>query len=85
LVQGLPPRTAGQERGSEVQPPRLLTGSSTRILKYSEELKLEPNTEIGPKDFFEVAYSKNMLMETTKSVRKQKINGLACGCWRQII
>ena len=58
LVQGLPPRTAGQERGTEVQPPRLLTGSSTRILKYSEELKRGPNTEIGPKDFFETASNK---------------------------
>jgi hypothetical protein len=27
---------------------------STGILKYSEELKREPNTEIGPKDFFEI-------------------------------
>jgi len=25
------------------------------ILKYSEELKRRPNTEIGPKDFFEMA------------------------------
>jgi hypothetical protein len=58
LVQGLPPRTAGQERGAEVQPPRLLTGSSTRILKYSEELKRGPNAEIGPKDIFEMASNK---------------------------
>jgi hypothetical protein len=35
-----------------------LTGSSTRILKYSEELKLGPNTEVGPKDFFEMASRK---------------------------
>ena len=27
------------------------------ILKYFEELKREPNTEIGPKDFFEIASS----------------------------
>ena len=36
-------------------PPRLLTGSSTRILKYVEELKRGPNTEIGAKGFFEIA------------------------------
>jgi hypothetical protein len=35
-------------------PPRLLTGSSTRILKYSEELKRGPNTEIEPKGVFEM-------------------------------
>jgi hypothetical protein len=28
------------------------------ILKYSEELKREPNTEIGPKDIFEMASNK---------------------------
>jgi hypothetical protein len=33
--------------GAEVQP--------AGILKYSEELKRGPNTEIGPKDFFEIA------------------------------
>jgi len=38
-------RSAGQERGAEVQPAPLLTGSSTRILKYSEGLKRGPNTE----------------------------------------
>jgi len=32
---------------AEVQP--------AAILKYSEELKRRPNTEIGPKDFFEMA------------------------------
>jgi len=50
LVQGLPPRAAGQERGAEVQP--------TGILKYSEELKRGTNTEIGPKGFFEIAANK---------------------------
>jgi hypothetical protein len=39
LVQG--------QGGAEVQP--------AGILKYSEELKRGPNTEIGPKDFFEIA------------------------------
>jgi hypothetical protein len=39
LVQG--------QGGPEVQP--------AGILKYSEELKRGPNTEIGPKDFFEIA------------------------------
>jgi hypothetical protein len=58
LVQDLPSRTAGQERGGDVQPAPLLTGSSTRILKYSEELKRGPNTEIGPKDIFEMASNK---------------------------
>ena len=41
--------------GARFNPPRLLTGSSTRIPKYSEELKRGPNAEIGPKDFFEMA------------------------------
>jgi hypothetical protein len=44
--------------GPRFNPPRLLTGSSTRILKYSGELKLGPNTEVGPKDFFEMASRK---------------------------
>jgi len=35
-------------------PSRLLTGSSTRILKYSEELKRGPNTEIETKIIFEM-------------------------------
>jgi predicted TIM-barrel fold metal-dependent hydrolase len=38
-------------------PPRLLTGSSTRILKYSEELKRGPNTEIETKIIFEMTSS----------------------------
>jgi hypothetical protein len=42
LVQG--------QGGGEVQP--------AGILKYSEELKRGPNTEIGPKDFFEIASNK---------------------------
>jgi hypothetical protein len=32
-----------------------LTGSSTRILKYVEDLKRGTNTEVGPKDYFEIA------------------------------
>jgi hypothetical protein len=36
-----------------VNPPRL-TGSSTRILKYVEDLRRELNTDIGRKDFFEM-------------------------------
>ena len=35
--------------GAKVQP--------AGILKYSEELKRGPNTEIGPIDFFEIASS----------------------------
>ena len=42
---------AGQERGTEFQP--------ADILKYFEELKLGPNTEIGTKDFFEMASKKS--------------------------
>ena len=38
--------------GAEVQPAPLLTGSSTRILKYFEELKRGPNTEIEPERGF---------------------------------
>ena len=34
------------------------------ILKYSEELKRGPNTEIGPKDFFEIACSKDHTNQT---------------------
>jgi hypothetical protein len=30
------------------------------ILKYVEDLKRGPNTEIGPKDFFEIASSQAM-------------------------
>jgi len=36
-------------------PPRLLTGSSTRILKYVEDLKRGSNAEVVPKDYFEIA------------------------------
>jgi hypothetical protein len=39
--------------GAEIQP--------AGILKYSEELKRGPNTEIGPKDFFEIASNNNTL------------------------
>jgi len=35
------------------------------ILKYSEELKRGPNTEIGPKDFFEIASNNNTLTPET--------------------
>jgi hypothetical protein len=48
-------RSAGQEREAEDQPPRLLTGSSTRILKYVEDLRRGLNADIGRKDFFEMA------------------------------
>jgi hypothetical protein len=37
-----------KKAGLRFNPPRLLTGSSTRILKYSEELKRGPNTETCP-------------------------------------
>jgi hypothetical protein len=40
-------KVSRQERGTEVQP--------AGILKYSEELKRGPNTEIGTKDIFEIA------------------------------
>jgi hypothetical protein len=32
-----------------------LTGSSTRILKYVEDLKRGFNVEVGAKDYFEIA------------------------------
>jgi outer membrane lipoprotein len=51
LVQVLPQRTAGQERGIEFQ--------LADILKYFGELKRGPNTEIGTKDFFEKASKKH--------------------------
>jgi hypothetical protein len=50
LVQGPPLKSGGIKRRDEVQP--------TGILEYSEELKRGPNTEIGPKDFFEMASNK---------------------------
>jgi hypothetical protein len=40
-----------------INPPRLLTGSSTRILWYVEDLRRGVNADIGRKDFFEIAYS----------------------------
>jgi hypothetical protein len=51
LVQG--------QGGADVQP--------AGILKYSEELKRGPNTEIGPKDFFEIAYSELATVVVAKS------------------
>jgi hypothetical protein len=41
--------------GPRFNPPRLMAGSSTRILKYVEDLKHGPNKEIGTKGFFEIA------------------------------
>ena len=32
-----------------------MTGSSTRILRYVEDLKRGSNAEVGPKDYFEIA------------------------------
>jgi len=43
-------RSAGQERGTALQP--------AGILKYVEDLHRGPNKEIGPKDFFEIASSR---------------------------
>ena len=40
---------AKDQGGAELQP--------AGILKYVEDLKLGPNTEIGPKNFFEIASS----------------------------
>ena len=42
--------------GAEIQP--------AGILKYSEELKRGPNSDIGPKDIFEIASSKILLFLT---------------------
>jgi hypothetical protein len=50
LVQGPPLKPSGIKRRAEVQP--------AGILKYSEALKRGPNTEIGPKNFFEIASDK---------------------------
>ncbi len=43
-------------------PPRLLAGSSTRILKYVEDLKRGFNAEVGPKDYFEIASYMDTIM-----------------------
>jgi hypothetical protein len=48
-----------KKAGPSFNPPRLLTGSSTRILKYVEDLKRGSNAEVGPKDYFEIASYKN--------------------------
>ena len=40
---------------ARINPPCLLTGSSTRILHYVEDLMRGLNADIGRKDFFEVA------------------------------
>jgi hypothetical protein len=56
LVQD-PPKTQRDKKAEpSFSPPRLLTGSSTRILKYVEDLKRGSNAEVGPKDYFEIAY-----------------------------
>jgi hypothetical protein len=45
----------GQDQGgAELQP--------AGILKYVEDLKRGPNTEVGPKDFFEIASNKKNLL-----------------------
>jgi len=44
--------------GTEFQP--------ADILKYFEELKLDPNTEIGTKGFFEVASNKKQEIQIGK-------------------
>jgi len=44
-----------KKAGPSFNPPRLLTGSSTHILKYVEDLKRGFNAEVGPKDYFEMA------------------------------
>jgi hypothetical protein len=49
-------------------PPRLLTGSSTRILKYVEDLKRGFNAEVGPKDYFEIASIINQVSHPQFSV-----------------
>jgi hypothetical protein len=47
--------------GSEIQP--------AGILKYSEELKGGPNTEIGPKDIFEIA--SDLMLFPLSTVRRR--------------
>jgi hypothetical protein len=57
--------SAGQERGAEFQP--------AGILKYVEELERGPNTEIGPKDFFEIASKKDACGEFPDAVVRRRL------------
>jgi hypothetical protein len=69
-------RSAGQERGAEDQPAPL-TGSSTRILKYVEDLRRGLNADIERKDFFEIASgSIGELICESKEVTKQEGAGI---------
>jgi hypothetical protein len=51
-----------------INPPRLLTGSSTRILKYVEDLRRGRNADIGRKGFFEMASIFHLLYVTLFAV-----------------
>jgi hypothetical protein len=55
FVRDLPQRSAGQEREAEDQSAPSATGSSTRILKYVEDLRRGLTADIGRKGFFEMA------------------------------
>ena len=55
--------------GLRSNPPRQVAGSSTRILKYVEDLERCPNTEIGPKDFFEMALRSFSLPQALSKTR----------------
>jgi hypothetical protein len=51
-------RIFGRDQGeAEDQPAPSATGSSTRILRYVEDLRRGLNADIGRKDFFEMASS----------------------------
>jgi hypothetical protein len=59
LVQDPPLKLSGiKRRGGVLTRPVKIPGSTTRILKYVEDLKRGANAEIGPKDYFEIASSK---------------------------
>ena len=56
LVQDPPLKPSGiKRRGRVLTRPVKIPGSSTRILKYVEDLKRGSNAEVGPKDYFEIA------------------------------
>jgi hypothetical protein len=66
--------SAGKNAGPSFNPPRLLAGSSSGILKYVEDLKREPNADIGPKSIFRIASSLLWGRIVTVSIlRKNKI------------
>jgi hypothetical protein len=74
LVQGPPLKPRGIKRrgGGSTRP--VVYGISDTHLKYAEELKRGPNTEIGPKDLFEIASNKRNLT-ILEPISKPKVKG----------